>query len=93
MCIRDSFWAVEEPGDSEVSPLSTDTERPDLDQLFRTELESRGISYRVNQTGEYEFKTAGAEFEVNLETLRRQFANERDPSIVSSFVDRLSVYL
>lgn len=59
------------------------------DELFEAELDARGFDYEVIEDGVYEIVVGEITLTVCLENMRRDYARDSDPSVVSRFAEQL----
>jgi len=59
------------------------------DELFRTELKKRGITFATTAEGLYEVKVGEQTVTVSLENVRRDYERDGDPDAIVRFVDRI----
>ncbi|MDB5336422.1 MAG: hypothetical protein JWN70_2041 [Planctomycetaceae bacterium] len=59
------------------------------DELFEAELDARGFDYEVVEDGLYEIVAGEITLTVSLENMRRDYARDNDPGVVSRFAEQL----
>ncbi len=64
---------------------------PTADELFRAELERRGIAFSLTSEGSYAIDLHGASLDTSLENIRRNYERDGDADAIIRFVDRLTV--
>ncbi len=64
---------------------------PTADELFRAELDRRGISYSVTSEGLYDVDVGGTTLSASLENIRRNYERDGNLEAITEFVDRLEI--
>jgi uncharacterized protein YtpQ (UPF0354 family) len=64
---------------------------PTADELFRAELDRRGIAYSVTSEGLYDVDVGGMNLSTSLENIRRNYERDGNDAAVVEFVDRLTI--
>jgi uncharacterized protein YtpQ (UPF0354 family) len=64
---------------------------PTADELFRAELDRRGIAYSLTAEGTYAIDLGGTSLDTSLENIRRDYERDGDALAIIRFVDRLTV--
>jgi hypothetical protein len=62
---------------------------PTADELFRAELNRRGIVYSLTPEGTYAVDAGGVTLDISLENVRRDFERDGDAEVISRFVDQI----
>ncbi len=64
---------------------------PTADELFRAELDRRGIAFSLTPEGTYAVDLGGASLDASLDNIRRDYERDGDADAIIRFVDRLTV--
>jgi hypothetical protein len=64
---------------------------PTADELFRAELDRRGIAYSLTGDGTYAVELDGTTLDISLENIRRDFERDGDAGAIIRFVDQVSI--
>ena len=63
---------------------------PTADEIFRGDLERRGLTFTLNSEGLYLICVNETDFTISLENIRRDYQRDGDPGAVVRFVDRIT---
>jgi hypothetical protein len=64
---------------------------PTADELFRAELDRRGIAYSFTAEGTYAIDLGGTSLDTSLENIRRNYERDGDATAIIRFVDQLTL--
>ncbi len=62
---------------------------PTADELFRAELDRRGIPYSLTAEGTYAVDAGSISLDISLANVRRDFERDGDAGAISRFVDQI----